>query len=115
MISNCPNCGKPKSSKAPICPNCGFAVGEISEEELLEFQRRKQRDRIYRFKMSSYLAISLFLVAFGWYWWDTVGFTTRSSAGPVLAMGAATVAYLAIRVYLFLAQREMKRLRRLSG
>lgn len=99
------------SSKAPMCPNCGFAVGEVSEDDLLEFQRRKLRDRIYHLKMASYAVISLFLAAFGWYWWDTSGFMQRSGTGPVIAIGVATVGYLAIRALLFLAQREMKKLR----
>jgi len=94
-----------------MCPSCGFATGEISDEDLEEYQRRKLRDRIYRLKMASYLAISVFLAAFGWYWWDTAGFVRASGSGPVIAIGLATVAYLTIRVYLFLAQREVKKLR----
>lgn len=115
MIKNCPNCRKPMSSKAALCPSCGFAAGEVDEAELLEFQRRKLRDRIYRLKMGSYAVISLFLAAFGWYWWATGGFQHGSGTGPVLAIGLSTVAYLAIRALLFLAQREMKKLRQGKG
>lgn len=114
MITNCPNCRKPMSSKAPLCPNCGFAMGEASPEALQEFQRRRMRERVYRLKMSSYLAISLFLAAFGWYWWDTAGFTRVSGTLPVLGIGVTTVAYLAIRALLFLAQRQLKSLLRMD-
>jgi FtsH-binding integral membrane protein len=100
------------SSKAALCQGCGYAAGEASPEDLLEFQRRKLRDHIYRLKMWSYLAISLFLAAFGWYWWDTRGFSSATSTGPVLGIGVAVAAYLAIRVMLFMEQRKMKSLRR---
>jgi hypothetical protein len=114
MITNCPNCNKPMSSLAPLCPNCGFASGEVSEDDLQEFQRRKLRDRLYRLKMTSYAVISAFLAAFGWYWWDTAGFVQASGPGPVIAIGVATVVYLAIRAFLFQASREMKKLRSAS-
>ena len=98
------------SSKAETCPHCGFARGELSEEEALEFQRRKLRDRIYHLKMTSYAVISVFVGGFGWYWWDTGEFQRMSSAGPLLLLAVAAVGYLAVRVMLALAKRNLKKL-----
>ena len=111
MIVACPNCGKQISSVAPLCSHCGFSRGEVSEEDLREFKRRKMRDRIYHLNMASYTVIALFLLAFGWYWWDTSGFSQRSSVGPVLLLAIGTVAYLSIRVLLFVARRKLKQFR----
>ncbi len=110
MIVKCPSCRKQISSQATMCPHCGFARGEVSDEELLEFQRRRLRDRIYHLKMASYGVITVFLAAFGWYWWSTSGFQQPSATGPVLLLSAGTVAYVVVRVLLFLAGREMKKL-----
>lgn len=110
MIVKCANCSKQISSKAAMCPHCGFARGEVSDEELLEFKRRKLRDRIYHLKMASYGVITVFLAAFGWYWWSTSGFQQPSAIGPVSLLAAGSVGYVIIRVLLFLANREMKKL-----
>jgi len=110
MIVSCPNCRKPISSKTSLCPHCGFERGEGSDEEVREFQRRKFRDRLYHLKMASYGVITLFLAAFGWYWWQTVGFEQKSSMGPVLMLTLGTLAYLVIRVMMFMTRREMKKL-----
>lgn len=112
MIINCPSCSKPMSSQAPMCPSCGFARGEVSDEDLLEFRRRRLRDRIYHLNMASYTVIAVFLAAFGWYWWSTAGFEQPSASGPVALLGVGIVGYATVRVLLFLAKRQMKALRR---
>ena len=33
-IISCPECSKKISSKAAMCPSCGFSTGEVSEQEL---------------------------------------------------------------------------------
>lgn len=111
MIVNCPNCSKQISSQAPLCPHCGFERGEVSDEQMLEFRRRKLRDRIYHLKMWSYAVLTLFLAAFGWYWWDTTGFQQASSPGPVILLGVGTLAYLVVRVLLAQARRALRKLR----
>ena len=93
-----------------MCPYCGFVRGEADEEQMLEFQRRKLRDHLYHLKMTSYVIISMFLVAFGWYWWDTGGFLYRSSYGPLALVAVASLAYFVIRVLLFRTRKQLRRL-----
>ena len=107
-IIPCPECGKKISSKAAICRNCGHHLGEVTDEDMAIFEARKLRDRIYRLNMISYLVITVFLAAFAWYWWDSEGFARMASAGPFIAMGAAAIAYLAVRGLLFKARQERK-------
>ena len=100
-IISCPSCDKPISSRTNLCPYCGFQRGEVAEEQLQEFRRRKIRDRIYRLKMGSYGALTLLLAAFGWYLAETSGFQYRSSTGPYLLFTVGAVCYFVIRIYLY--------------
>ena len=111
-IIACPECDKKISSHAPICSHCGFQLGDVSEEQFEVFRTRKLRDRIYHLNMISYAVITVFLAAFGWYWWDSGGFERQSSAGPFILMGLATVAYLSVRVVLFRNRQRQKVLRK---
>ena len=111
-ITTCPECGKKISSHAPICTHCGFQMGDVSEEQLDVFRVRKLRDRIYHLNMISYVVITVFLSAFGWYWWDSGGFEHQSSAGPLILMGLAAVAYLVVRAFLFRNRYRQKVLRK---
>lgn len=111
-IINCPSCNKRISNVTSMCPHCEFERGEVSEEQLLEFRRRRLRDRVYHLNMTSYVAISLFLGAFGWYWWASGGFQEPPTSGPMLLVAFSSVAYLFIRVLLFLARRELRKLMR---
>ncbi len=100
-IVSCPSCGKNISDRIMLCPHCSFQRGEVEEEQLKEFHRRKLRDRIYHLKMASYVALTLLIVAFGWYLAETEGFQYRSSIGPYIMFGVGSVFYLGIRVYLY--------------
>jgi hypothetical protein len=110
-IVACPECGKKISSQTPVCSNCGFEQGEVSEADLDVFRARKLRDQIYRLNMLSYVAITVFVAGFGWYWWDSAGFSQASSKGPFVLMGLAAVAYLAVRALLFRSRQQRKAMR----
>ncbi len=110
-ITSCPECSKKISSRSAICPSCGFQFGEASEEDLEIFRARKLRDRIYHLNMASYLVITVFVAAFGWYWWASRGFTEPSQAGPFILMGISAVAYLVVRGLLFQARQKRKAMR----
>ncbi|MBT8049072.1 MAG: hypothetical protein KJN69_14680 [Gammaproteobacteria bacterium] len=86
-------------------------MGEVTESDLEIFRARKLRDRIYRLNMISYTVITVFVGAFGWYWWDSRGFTEPSSMGPFILMGAAALAYLVVRGFLFHARQLKKAMR----
>jgi hypothetical protein len=110
-IVACPECGKKISSQTPVCSNCGFEQGEVSAADLDVFRARKLRDQIYRLNMLSYVAITVFVAGFGWYWWDSAGFSQASSKGPFVLMGLAAVAYLAVRALLFRSRQQRKAMR----
>ena len=109
-IISCPSCDKPISSRTQLCPHCGFERGEVAEEQLKEFRRRKLRDRIYHLKMYSYVALTVLLIAFGWYIMDTSGFQFRSSTGPYLLFAAGGLCYAVIRFYLYKARADLRKL-----
>lgn len=114
-IIACPNCGKKISSRTPICSWCGFELGETTEQDFEVYQARRLRDRIYRLNMASYLAITVLVGAFGWYWWDSEGFVQPPTAGPFILLGLGAVAYLAVRSLLFRARRQKRALARKAG
>jgi hypothetical protein len=111
-IINCPNCAKKTTELSDRCPHCGFVRGVEKDERQQELMRRKLRDHVYHLKMTSYAVITVFLAAFGWYWWDTSWFQQQPSLAPLLLVGLTTIAYLAIRVLLFRARRSLKKLSR---
>ena len=110
-ITSCPECNKKISSRSVICTQCGFQIGEVSEEDLAVFRARKLRERIYRLNMASYLVITVFVAAFGWYWWASRGFTEPSQTGPFILMGISALAYLVVRGLLFQARQRRKAIR----
>ena len=95
-----------------LCPYCGFQRGEVAEEQLIEFRRRKLRDRIYHLKMASYAALMMLIGAFGWYMVDTSGFQNLSSIGPFILFAAGAVCYLGIRIYLYKFKVALRKLSR---
>ncbi len=111
-IIACPGCSKRISSLTSICPHCGLARGEVNEEDLLVYQMRQTREKIYRLNMISYAVITVFVAAFGWFWWSTGGFQHPSSTGPIFLVGPSAVGYLAMRVMPFMARSRLKQLKR---
>ena len=109
-LIDCPGCGKRVSNVTRMCPHCGFHRGEVDEDQLQELQRRRLRDRLYHLKMASYAVMSLFLAAFGWYWWESGQFQRPPSPGPMALIILAALAYLVNRYLLFRARRQMRQL-----
>ena len=109
-IVSCPKCDKNISSHTKLCPYCEFQLGEVAEAQLLEFRRRKLRDRIYHLKMTSYATLAMIIAAFGWYLVDTSNFQRISSIGPVVLFSAGALGYLAIRIFLYKAKVALKKL-----
>ncbi|MDH3923139.1 MAG: zinc ribbon domain-containing protein [Xanthomonadales bacterium] len=110
-IISCPACNKQISSRAPLCNYCGFQMGEVTEQDLEIFRARKLRDTIYRLNMASYLVITVFIAGFGWYWWESKGFSQASGMGPFILMGLAAMAYLVVRGMLFRSRQQRKAMR----
>lgn len=112
-IISCPDCDKNISSHTMLCPYCGFQRGEVAEEQLKEFRRRKLRDRIYHLKMTSYAALMLLVVAFGWFLVETSSFQKMPSVGPYTLFAIGAFCYLVIRVYLYKFKVALRKLRSL--
>lgn len=112
MIVNCPQCRKPISNKVAVCPHCGVERGELSDEQITELERRRLRDRIYRLKMANYAAITVLLVAAGWYFYETADMDLAPSIGPMLLVGFGAVMYVILRGLLFQSKRQLKHLGR---
>lgn len=111
-IINCPGCGKKTTELSSKCPHCGFDRDHQDNDRSVELARRKLRDHVYHLKMTSYGVITVFMAAFGWYWWSNLGFQEQPSKAPIVVVALASVAYLVIRVLLFRARKKQKRLRR---
>ena len=109
-IISCPSCDKPISNRTNLCPYCGFERGEVAEEQLQEFRRRKLRDRIYHLKMLSYAALTMLLDPYGWYMWDKSGFQYRASLGPYLLFAIGGLCYSIIRIFLYRARADLRKL-----
>ena len=114
-IIACPECGKNISSRAVICSHCGVELGDVTEQYLAVFRARRLRDRIYHLNMISYAVITLFLGGFGWYWWDSSGFTQPPTVGPFVLMGLAGAAYIVVRALLFRNRQLRKAMRHKPG
>ena len=109
-IISCPNCNKNISSHTMLCPYCGFQRGEVAEEQLKEFRRRKLRDRIYHLKMTSYAALAILIAAFGWFLVGTENLQRMSSIGPYALFSVGSLCYLVIRLYLYRAKAALRKL-----
>lgn len=110
-IISCPGCNKNISSHSNLCPFCGFQRGEVTEDQLKELRRRQLRDRIYRLKMSSYAALLMLIVAFGWLLMETSNFQNMPTNGPYILFGTGAVCYLVIRAYLYKFKVALRKLR----
>jgi hypothetical protein len=110
-IVNCPNCDKPISGVTTVCPYCEFERGEASEQQLKESRRRKIRDQIYRLKMTSYGALTMLFVAFGWFMKTSYGMQHQAPVGPYILFTIGAVMYLVIRVQLFRSAMALKKIR----
>lgn len=104
----CPECGKDIPGRAVICRHCGQELGEATEQDREIYRARRLRDRIYRLNMLSYLVITVFLAGFGWFWFESAGFSRIPSYGPFIVMGTGAVAYLTVRGFLFKARSQRK-------
>ena len=109
-LVQCPNCNARISSVANECPHCAFSRGELSPEQQKKMQRRSLRDRLYHLRMLSYVAITLMVAGFGWYWWASDSFQQSITAGPAALIALGVAIYLVVRVMLFTTMRSLREL-----
>lgn len=112
-IIDCPRCGKQISSLAPICDHCGYSDGKASAEDIRRYRERSIRDRLYKLGMTSYVAMTLVIAAFGWYWLATGSFQhPPATNGPYYLMMIGALSYLIVRVLIFQARSRRKAIRK---
>lgn len=101
VLALCPACDQDVPSQASLCSHCGLQLSEVDESSIIESRRRTLRDRIYHYKMFSYLALTLLVGAFGWFLFESDNLQVQPSSGPYILFAIGAVIYLIIRVLLF--------------
>ncbi len=97
-LINCPRCGNRFSSQLSDCPDCGLDPEKTDIAALKKSALRAFRVRIYRLKMTSYMALTLLTAGFIWYYTDSEQFTESVGNGIWVLMGVGIFAYVVIRV-----------------
>lgn len=100
VLALCPACDQNIPTQASSCSHCGLQLAEVDQASIIESRRRALRDRIYHFRMFSYLALALLIGAFGWFLFETDNLQVQPSNGPYYLFSVGAVIYLVIRVYL---------------
>ncbi|GAB4171464.1 MAG: hypothetical protein Kow0020_06200 [Wenzhouxiangellaceae bacterium] len=94
-IIRCPACDRRISSKAPSCPHCHEAVGELNDEQRERLAMRRWRDQMYRVRNLTYLAMVLIVAGLG-LWWVTgaEGLVLPINLGALILLMLGTMLYL---------------------
>lgn len=63
-LINCPSCQKKISDKSQVCPHCGLDLNMSAEdmERLKILKNRNFKDKMYRFKMLTLVAVAIALI-----------------------------------------------------
>lgn len=110
VLALCPACDQEIPNKISLCPHCGLQLTEAAETSIIESRRRALRDRIYRYKMLSYLALALLVGAFGWFLFESNNLQVQPSRGPYILFALGAVIYLIIRVFLLKFKYALRKL-----
>ncbi|MFU8877083.1 MAG: hypothetical protein ACNA7E_03000 [Wenzhouxiangellaceae bacterium] len=94
-IIHCPACNQRMSSVAKACPACHEPVGELSEEQRQTLLMRRWRDRIYRARNFTYLAMALVVFGLlGWWMSEPQGLAMPVGTIPAILLSVGVVGYL---------------------
>ena len=97
-VVNCPNCDRRVSSRAKACPFCNFDLLDAdSGLDAQEAKRRLYRKRSYQLQMHTYAAVTLTVLAFAWFWYETY---LRDRPAPelcVMLLAGGVIWYLGAR------------------
>ncbi len=116
-LIQCPKCQQTISSVAKSCPHCQHtaAVEELeSNEEKIRFLRRRHRDRLFRLRMFSYLAMAVAMAGALPMLWHYIQSAEQGLSVDlwqhrgmwVFVVGC--VFYFILRIFIVLAQRQHK-------
>ena len=105
-IVNCPACNKKMSSRAEICPHCGFARNGATQEDHERKQRHKQFLKIQSINNQAALAVLLFVVGFAYMYWGGVSPTETEYYIAMTISGTGFVLYIVNRIRMVIAKRS---------
>lgn len=95
-IIRCPACDRRMSSLAKSCPSCHEPIGELSETDRERLQIRRWRDRIYRARNLTYVAMTLVIAGLiGWFATGPPGLAWPVELIPGVLLGFGFVGYVA--------------------
>jgi hypothetical protein len=110
VLALCPACDQEIPSKASSCQHCNLQLENADAAKIIELRRRVLRDRIYRYRMISYLALALLIGAFGWFLYESDNLLIKPSNGPYILFTIGAVIYLIIRVNVFRCKFALRKL-----
>ncbi len=101
-IIRCPACNRRMSSLVRECPACHQPVGEMSEEQRQTLLMRRWRDRIYRARNFTFVAMTLVVCGLlGWWMSEPQGLVLPVPAIPSILLATGVVGYLVSWSWLF--------------
>ncbi|MGK7296437.1 MAG: hypothetical protein ACNS61_11530 [Candidatus Wenzhouxiangella sp. M2_3B_020] len=84
------------SSLAKACPHCHEPVGELSESEREKLAMRRWRDRIYRARNLTYVAMTLVVAGLiAWFVAEPRGLALPIGMFPGVLLGVGLIGYVA--------------------
>lgn len=105
-IVNCISCNKKISSRADICPHCGFSKRGISQEDEERKRRHKQYLKIQSINNQAALAVLLFVVGFAYMYWGGVSPTETEYYIAMTISGSGFLLYIVNRIRMVIAKRS---------
>ena len=104
-IINCPSCGRRISNRAGQCPFCNFKLTDagpgISADEA---RRRQQRQQMYRLQMQTYAAVTLSVIGFAWFWYETYLIGRPAPPACLATLAVGVVWYLGARAWMIISK-----------
>lgn len=94
-IVRCPSCDQRISSLSDSCPHCHEALLVLSQEQRERLALRRWRDRVYRARNFTYLAMALVVAGLiAWWIGEPQGLTLPMTSLAGYLLGAGAAAYL---------------------
>jgi len=106
-IIQCPACKQRISSLAKVCPHCGVALAELSEEDLASVRQRRLDGQLFRARNLTIAAMAVALL--GIIWWLFAGPDQAQVAAALIGVGG--LAYVGSRAWMMWLQSQIKQLR----
>ncbi len=116
-LVNCPACRTKMSSVAKVCPKCNYSrdpEAEIDPEQVKLFQKRQFRDRMYKLRMFSYVAMTITMIGALPMLWDYIQALEQGKMVVLLehwgiyAIAVGFVMYMLIRAFMLTVRRRYR-------